>query len=59
MSDVVLFMNRFPDVRERFDRFSNYRPSVDTLKAEQRHNFQPQAVEDVLIDEGNEGDLRE
>jgi hypothetical protein len=56
---VVVFMNRFPDVRARFDQSSNHILSVDTLKAEQRHNFQPQAVADAPIDEGKEEDLRE
>lgn len=55
---VVVFTNRFADVRARFDQSSNHRLSVDTLKAEQRHDFQPQVVEDGLFDEGIE-DLRE
>jgi hypothetical protein len=56
---VVEFLNRFPDVRARFDRSSSHRLSADTLKAEQRHNFQPQVVADELIDEENEEDMRE
>ena len=56
---VVVFMNRFPDVRKPFDQSSNHRLSVYTLKAERRHNFQPQVVADALIDEGNSEDLKE
>jgi len=52
-------MNKFPDLRKRFDQSSNYRSSVDTLKAEQRHDPQPQAIANALSDGGKEGDLRE
>lgn len=56
---IVVFMNRFLDLRARFDQSSNYRPSGDILKAEQQHNFQQQVVAYALIDEGDEEDLRE
>ncbi len=59
VSPVVVLMNRFPDVQARFDQSSNHRSSVDTLIAEQRHNLQPQAVANALIDERKEEDLRE
>ena len=56
---IVVFMNRFLDLRARFDQSSNYRPSGDMLKAEQQHNFQQQVVADPLIHDSHEEDLRE